>query len=259
MNWALLQERIKGLPFLDDAADVQTLASLTAGMRWARDGRRRPVGEYLQPRVAIDLYETHANRALPLASSPLTVDHERRLQAAADAVVAAKPQWAQLFTLPVEYLWTPEDMVSSSNPAYPQQALFGHKAFASHEILCEAIVHELSHVWFAMIVEILPFHRPGEGPLYVLPSGLADRDTGRVVFAATFAAAALSFYRTMPAEHPHLVVRQPYLRRYFRGTCEILDAAPNLTECGAAIAARLRAFEREESALAHAAVAPLAT
>ncbi len=247
MHWASISAEVKGYPFLDPTFDQRAFISIVAMIRWTRGGRAGTMDDYLRPDVAYTVYAPAHGFTEPFIQERLSASRLARVDEARDAIVAARPDWAALFQIGVEFGRT-SHLVSSMHPAYPQQVLLGDGAFDTEDRLRETLVHEMSHVWYGLMGEMAPFQLPGESPVHTLPSGTPGRDTRSVVTAAFFAACVLGYFRGVPAHNEYVAVRRPYLRRYLRGCCDILAAAPNLSDSGLAALDRLDAYAREEQA-----------
>lgn len=237
MEWAKVYGYIHGLPFIDDTFAAGNLASLVCLVRAKVAGQGLSPDGYLSPKAAAQLYQApEIMRQHALNTSQLD-----KLKGAIGDIVRAVPAWAQLFAVPVDYRFLDEPVTSSSNPMRPQRVLLGERAFDDPDALREALVHEVSHVWYGMVSEICDLQGADRGQRFILPSGTQDKDARNVAFAATFAASAVRYYEALGERLSQgLRDRRLYLRRYVQGTLDLLDEAQNLSDSGRAVLDSLR-------------------
>lgn len=239
---ACLVADLGGLPMIDDAFKASAIATLACAVRQRLDNKRQPLEAYLQPDLAHECYRTGSRRPVAQMESmdPSPGDLVMVRLACAD-IVATVPQWRPHFSVPLHWRKLVTDMASSSNPMIPQHIYLGERGIRSHR-LREYIVHEVSHVWVAMIAEVAPLAERSEA-INVLPSGTAGKDIGQVIYALTFAATAVRFYRALVQADRHTaadVARLSDLEHYANGCLEIVEPSGKLNHNGTLVAESCR-------------------
>lgn len=231
-----------GLPMIDDAFKSPAIATLACAVRQRLDDKRQSLAAYLQPELARKCYRNASKQPMTeLASVDPSSADMNAIRKACEDIVRTVPQWKTHFTLPLRWRKLLEDLSSSSNPRIPQHIFLGERGIKSHR-LREYIVHEVSHIWVGMIAEVAPLAERSE-PINVLPSGTAGKDIGQVIYALTFAATGLRFYRALiaagrAAEADLERLRQ--LENYADGCLQIVEPSGKLTPNGAVMAASCR-------------------
>jgi hypothetical protein len=239
----LLTSLFGGVPFLDDTFDAAGLLTAVACVRRHLDeGRGLPtleLGAYLQPDIALQSARRRGG-LVAIASSKLDDDLARRVEAAILDVVEAVPGWRPLFALPIVFRQIhDEHVVSRTIPAIPQHVYLGLEAFRAEEVLRESIVHEVSHVWLAIVTEVWPLHDAQVAGDFSLPSGTANKTATQVLFACLFAASVHRYYETLG-----LTSRSAPFARYLAESLNILESYGGLTAAGEDLRKGLAAHSR---------------
>lgn len=233
--------KIGGTPFLDDSFESSTLASLVCSVRQQRlskDGYS--FKDFFNPEVARLCYDPSngypAVEELP--SEALGEPDKSAILATIGGIVAVFPQWNNLLQIPISWQLLRNDQVSSSNVMIPQHIFVGRRAFSCSQPLAEIIVHEFSHIWLALIEEVVAIAEKSK-PTLILPSGTGNKDVRQVLIAVAFSAAAVRYYQGVSRQRPlteqesarlHILI--PYTERCL----EMVWESEMLTENGAAIA-----------------------
>jgi hypothetical protein len=231
-----------GLPMIDDGVKHSAIATLACAVRQRLDNKRQPLSAYLQPGLAKDCYRRASQRLVTELESidPSPYDMQR-IQGACDRIVEAVPQWKVQFALPLRWRRLVNDVASSSNPMIPQHIYLGERGLTSHR-LPEYIVHEISHTWVGMIAEVAPLALPGEA-VHVLPSGTTNKEIRQVMYALTFAATAVRFYRARIAQGQHHEQdreRLEWMEQYTSGCLDIVEPSALLLPNGRLMAESCR-------------------
>jgi hypothetical protein len=239
---ACLVADVGGLPMIDDAVKHSAIVTLACSVRQRLDNKRRKLSEYLKPEVARSCYlEASVQPVTELESIDPSDDEMRVIQDSCAHIVAVVPQWKVHFALPLRWRRLVNDLSSSSNPVIPQHIYLGERGIRGSR-LAEYIVHEVSHTWVGMIAEVAPLALPGER-IHVLPSGTSDKEIRQVVYALTFAATAVRFYRERMRrglQHPLDAERLQYLERYTAGCLDIVQPSELLLPNGRLMAESCR-------------------
>ncbi|WP_141100919.1 hypothetical protein [Roseateles aquatilis] len=235
-----LVSEIGGAPFLDDGLQTSSLATLACAVRQRNAGNARPLNDYLQPSVARQCYlHTHAQPIPELPSTELAADNVESIQATCQRIVKIMPIWRGLFSLPIAWKLLGSDLISSSNPLIPQYIFLGRRAFNGPQPLEEIIIHELSHIWVAMIAEVAPLAAP-TGPIYTLPSGTSGKNAVQILYAATFATAVVRYFRACVSSgnaSDQEIARLKRRESYAAGCLDIISDSNQLLEDGRFLAA----------------------
>jgi hypothetical protein len=231
-----------GMPMVDDAFNNPAIATLACAVRQRLDGKRQPLAAYLQPEIARECYRNASKRPTAELTSvdPSSAEMDA-IRMACDDIVCTVPQWKMHFSLPLRWRKLVQDWSSSSNPLIPQHIFLGERGIRSYR-LREYIVHEVSHIWVGLIAEVAPLAERSD-PVQVLPSGTAGKDIGQVIYALTFAATALRFYRALIAAGRAAeedLERLRYLENYTCGCLQIVEPSGKLTPSGTVVAASCR-------------------
>jgi len=231
-----------GLPMIDDNVKLSAIATLACAVRQGLDQKQQPLASYLQPELARECYRNAcAQLVTELDSVEPTKKDMRIIQQACDAIVAIVPEWEAHFSIPLRWRRLITDILSSSNPIIPQHIYLGQSGIYGNR-LAEQIIHELSHTWVGMIAEIVPLALPGE-PIHTLPSGTMNKEIRQVVYALTFSATAVRYYRKRIAvsqNYPDDIERLKYLERYTDGCLKIVETSDKLLINGTHMAASCR-------------------
>lgn len=223
-----------GVPMIDDGTNHGAILTLACAKRRKVDRNRQALAAYRDPLVSSACYRRASPQPVAeLASVDVTAEDMRSIQAACALIVEAVPQWKVHFALPLRWRRLVDDIASSSHPAIPQHIYLGPRALDSVR-LPEYVVHEISHTWVGMITEVVPLALPG-APVHVLPSGTLDKEIRQVMYALTFAATAVRFYRARIASGTHHAQDPDRLReleRYTQGCLDIVDSSDLLLPDG---------------------------
>jgi len=233
MNSCLVAD-VGGLPMIDDHVKTSAIATLVCAIRQRLDNRCQPLAAYLQPELARECYRNASAQPVTEHESIAMTDAELEIiRTACEAITETVPCWKVYFAIPLSWRRLIDDLFSSSNPLIPQHIYLGERCIRGRR-LTEHIVHEVSHTWVGMIAEVVPLALPG-GPLHMLPSGTPDKEIRQVIYALTFAATAIRFYRACIAKrqaNPDDAARLRYLERYTAGCLEIVDSSDLLLPDG---------------------------
>lgn len=238
-----LVSALGGVPMINDAVNASTLATLACAVRRKLDADKQPLVDYLQPELAIDCYRNAKIQPslLPDSVAP-NMDEMKVIQVICDDIVSVVPQWNAHFSIPIRWRLMTE-CASLSNRLLPQTIFLGREALQSPR-LPEHIVHEVSHTWVGMIGEVAPL-ATGYDPVYTLPSGTANKTTGQVIYALTFAVTAVRYYRARIGAGTGDSIEENRLRwleSYSKGCLQLLESSKNLLPNGAFIADSCRTF-----------------
>ncbi len=114
-----------------------------------------------------------------------------------DEIAEAVPEWKSYFKIPIRWrLLTIPNVTSYTAPHIPQSIFFGKNAFENPRILREQIVHEMSHVWMSLTLEITPWTHYSE-TTFVLPSKISNRKIWQVILALCFSVSAIKLYHRL--------------------------------------------------------------
>lgn len=231
---ACLVADVGGLPMVDDCVKHSAIITLACAVRQRLDCKRKPLNHYLQPELARACYGRASSQPVTeLESIDPLPDEMQLIQNVCDGIVAAVPQWKVHFALPLRWRRLVNDLASSSNPIIPQHIYLGGSGLSSPR-LPELIVHEVSHTWVGMIAEVSALALPGE-PVHVLPSGTANKEIRQVMYALTFAATAVRFYRARINQgqyHEQDSDRLQHLEWYTSGCLDIVESSELLLPNG---------------------------
>jgi hypothetical protein len=233
-----------GLAMVDDGVNTVALATLVCAVRRRLDAERQPLIAYLQPELARDCYRNAS--ILPimeLDAVDLIGEELQAIYTACADIVVTIPAWKPYFGIPIRWCRLLSNMSSSSNPVIPQHIFIGERGLRSAR-LPEYIVHEISHTWVGMAAEVAPLALCDE-PIHVLPSGTPNKTVGQVIYALTFAATAVRFYRARIAADRRVqgeIDRLRWLEDYTAGCLRIVDSSDKLLPNGAFMAESCRRF-----------------
>ena len=225
---------VGGLPMIDDSVKHSAIVTLACFVRQRLDNRRLELAEYLKPEVARTCYLVASVQPVTELESIEPSDEEMRLiQDICAHIVAVVPQWKVHFALPIRWRRLVNDLPSASNPVIPQHIYLGERGIRGPR-LAEYIVHEVSHTWVGMIAEVAPLALPGDR-IHVLPSGTSGKEVRQVMYALTFAATAVRFYRERirkGLQHSQDAERLHYLEWYTAGCLDIVEPSELLLPNG---------------------------
>lgn len=231
-----------GLPFINTSFNNIKLLTLVATVRQnARPGEQSLV-RYLMPNIATRLYQGIIPGAPPMPKHrPLSAHETEKVLKAKNNIAKLIPEWSNLFEIPLQTHKLLTGHASMSNPLLPQHLFLGQQAFISDTDLEESLVHELSHIWYALIAEIFDFQVKDCSHDYTLPSGTGGKDPRGVILACIFAYCTYTYHcklilfasaRARPA-------RLHFLRSYYLKSLATLQDSEELSEMGSLIISRL--------------------
>lgn len=242
-----LWSEIQGVPFVDDTFHSSKMLTIVAAFRRVTARVEKPLAEFLNPEIACSIYGQSAHLATrELAYTPLSAVEHRIVQAASDSIATAIPSWSTLVRIPIRYYKLASEQLSLTNPLLPQTVFLSDRAIEDQFTLIETLVHELSHVWMGFICELFDFQKRDNTEQYTLPSGTSGKDMRGLIFASTFAASVLRYYRLADTIKPDDRVprRIDRLAKYFSGTIESLKMAKDASIMSTLIIERLCKFHQ---------------
>ncbi len=228
---------------VDSTSDAKTLFSLVCEKRRRIDGSRHPAQHYASPEVATGVYAAAArDEAAPeMASVEMPLELLQEIDATVEEIVVELvPEWRPFFAIPIRWRLLADPAIGSdSAPHIPQTIYLGAKKFETRGALREQVVHEMSHVWIGMVLEIAPCAREGQ-QRFALPSGLSDKRAWQVALALCFAASVLKMYRALfihGRSTPERIARADWASNYARRCISTLKGSGLLTDSGIDIVA----------------------
>ncbi|WP_330276047.1 hypothetical protein OG205_10765 [Lentzea sp. NBC_00516] len=230
-----------GVPFVDLDLGHSTLLTAVAAVRRAADPAAFPkLADYLDPAKAQTIFDRHARCHVDVAEyTEFSEAQEERIEQATAEVLTAVPEWTPLFQIPLRFRRMVDDRLSATSALVPQTIYLGDRAFDNATVtLAESLVHEHAHVWLNFVAEAFDLQREGASVNYVLPSGTGGKALRGVLFAAHFAAAAITLHSRTGGRPERLA----YLVDYLGGCLATSAGKPDLTEMGALVHARLTKF-----------------
>lgn len=242
MRPSTILDEMNGLPFIDPSFNSVKLLTLVATVRQNIQPGEQPLTKYLVPELATCLYQKIVPGApqMPKHQKLNGVESEKILRAK-NNLAAMFPEWSALLQIPLQAYKLLTGHASMSNPLMPQHLFLGEQAFASETDLEESLVHELSHIWYALLAEIFDFQIKDCSHNYVLPSGTGGKDPRGVLLACLFAYCTYSYHcKLLVADAPRArPARLEFLKNYYLKSLDILRRSEELTEMGSLIVTRL--------------------
>lgn len=233
----------KGVPFVDNEFCSSKLWGAIAAKRASISKHSFYTEENLlkliAPENAIKFARKYYDKPESIHAKLATKNQIILIENAHKYILDSCPDWEGLIKGPFLYFsLNKKGVYSMSNPLIPQSIFLGPEAYKSLENLPETIIHELSHVWCALLHEITPLVN-GYNQTFTLPSGTKGKTTLGLLLAAHFAASALAFHLQMynPKEN-----RMLYLYEYLSRVLDTLKNTNELTDEGKQISLHLHQF-----------------
>lgn len=236
---------IGGIPFVDEGFKPANLLTLVAILRRNIDGGSHALQAYLDPDLSVALYRRTRADEIPLPpSGDLSVGDLEALDTATLGITQMRPDWRDLFRIPLKFKRLLTEQVSLTNPLIPQHVYLGRRATDDAFLLSETLVHELSHVWNGFILEIFDWQLDACPRNYVLPSGTTGKDIRGVLFAGLFAAGALNYYMSLDDRLPQerARARAKYLKKYLDECLDTVRRSPFVSRTGDLLSERLSIY-----------------
>lgn len=240
---------IGGTPMVDSHVNTRMLFALVCEKRRRINGSCHPPNYYASPveakGVYAQVYQGQAVEEYP--SVDIDADRLHMISETIGEIAEVVPEWKSYFMIPIRWrLLTIPNVGSDTAPHIPQSIFFGEKVFKTRRALREQIVHEMSHVWMALTLEITPWTQHSEID-FVLPSGTGDKKIWQVVLALCFAASVVKLYRGLIAKgggRPEDVSRMRWASSYAQGCIKTARESRLLAENGTEI---VNACDRESN------------
>jgi hypothetical protein len=237
---------VGGVPFVDDVGVSPLLSAVAAARRNAAPAAFADFSDYLVPKNGEQVFREHAaSRAVEIPWSDLSDDQLKAVAVAREEIVDRVPEWRPLFAVPVRFRRIDGDQVSATSVLIPQTVYLGDRAFASGVPLTETLVHEHAHIWLNFLAEVFDLQHDGSPTDLVLPSGTGGKTPRGVLFAAHFAAAAITLHLSEVPISTAALERIDYLRDYLRKCLHSPRLVPHLTSLGLAVHATLGRFAEQ--------------
>lgn len=242
---------IGGAPMIDEDVDSSTLFWLACEKRRRIDGSRQWINFYASPTEAKNVYKGVCRNLMTVeeyeeyASINIDAKRQQMILGMMDEIAEAVPEWKSYFKIPIRWrLLTIPNVISYTAPHIPQSIFFGENAFENPRILREQIVHEMSHVWMSLTLEITPWTHYSE-TTFVLPSKISNRKIWQVILALCFSVSAIKLYHRLITKGnagPEDLKRVRWAFAYAQGCIETALSSGLLAENGIEI---INSCERE--------------
>lgn len=232
-----LHEYIGGVPFVDEGVKLNNILSLVALKRKKLSSLQDDIQieRFASPDVAEQIYLSHPDHSrFKIDSVPLSKSQTLQIDHAKGLILENKRSWSGLFHLPLRFRALKDDRVSSSCLLIPQTIFFGKAAFASEELLIDSYLHELSHIWLDLIIEIVDLQKPDAKEFFLVPSGKEKKCLRGILQAAHFAASLMEYYKPINEE------RYSFLKKYLNTSLCLIDKSKEFSDYGMILVERLR-------------------
>lgn len=226
---------IKGLPFISTEFDANSLFTLTLLKRQSLDPTiSLNLSDYSETEIARQIYASNAVCRPPhFDFNNLDRTSAYQVSSAIEDIKKKIPSWNLLLSLPVDFYYLTDQRPSSTSALIPQTIFLGKNAFINDDVLKETLIHEFSHTWLNLIIEIKDLMNTGKPLQYTLPSGTSGKNARGVLYAAHFSASAISYYQHLQRRSKRVNVnRINYLCLYLDECLKLIKNGNDLTSMG---------------------------